>query len=78
MQPKEHIDQLIAELKDWRGETFADLRRCVLAADPEISEEWKWMGSPVWSRDGCAAHGIPAGGRDRRQGLESDFLLVAP
>jgi hypothetical protein len=51
MNPPEHIDQLIAKLTDWRGKTFASLRKSILAADPEIIEEWKWMGSPVWSRD---------------------------
>src|SRR5690606_11206361 len=40
---------------DWRGETFARVRRAVLAADSEIVEEWKWMGSPVWSRHGMIA-----------------------
>jgi hypothetical protein len=49
------IDELIADLADWRGETLAAIRKCILAADPEIVEEWKWMGSPVWSRDGMIA-----------------------
>jgi len=49
------IDQLIAGLTDWRGKTFAAVRKAILAADPEIVEEWKWMGSPVWSRDGIIA-----------------------
>ena len=52
MTPSEQIDQMIAALTDWRGETFAGLRRAILEADPDIIEEWKWMGSPVWSRDG--------------------------
>jgi hypothetical protein len=51
------IDQLIAKLKDWRGETLAKVRKTILAADPEITEDWKWMGSPVWSRDGMIAVG---------------------
>jgi hypothetical protein len=51
------IDQLIARLTDWRGKTLASVRKAVLAADPEIMEEWKWMGSPVWSRDGMIAVG---------------------
>src|SRR6202789_4644252 len=51
----ELIDEMIAELTDWRGKTFAGMRKCILAADPEIVEEWKWMGSPVWSRDGMIA-----------------------
>jgi hypothetical protein len=55
MQPSELIDQLIAELTDWRGETFASIRKTILGADPGIVEEWKWMGSPVWSRDGMIA-----------------------
>src|SRR6201992_1651417 len=49
------IDQLIAGIADWRGKTFAGIRKCILAADKEIVEEWKWMGSPVWSRDGMIA-----------------------
>jgi hypothetical protein len=52
MNPSERIDQRIAQLTDWRGQTLASIRKIVLAADPEIIEEWKWMGSPVWSRDG--------------------------
>ena len=55
MNPSERIDQLIAGIKDWRGETFAAVRRAILAADPQITEEWKWMGSPVWYRDGIIA-----------------------
>ena len=57
MNPSEHIDQLIAELADWRGKTLADLRKTILAADREITEDWKWMGSPVWSREGIIAVG---------------------
>jgi hypothetical protein len=53
----EQIDQLIAKLKDWRGKMLAKVRKSILAADPEITEEWKWMGSPVWSRDGMIAVG---------------------
>ncbi len=51
------IDQLIAKLTDWRGKTLAGVRKTILAADPAIVEEWKWMGSPVWSRDGIIAVG---------------------
>ena len=57
MTASDQIDQLIAKLTDWRGRTFASIRKTILAADPEISEEWKWMGSPVWSRDGMIAVG---------------------
>ncbi|MFZ0520354.1 MAG: DUF1801 domain-containing protein [Candidatus Acidiferrales bacterium] len=55
MNPSERIDQLIAELTDWRGKTLAGIRKSFLEADGEIIEEWKWMGSPVWSRDGMIA-----------------------
>jgi len=51
------IDELIAELTDWRGKTFASIRKSILEADPGIIEEWKWMGSPVWSRAGMIAVG---------------------
>src|SRR5438094_624072 len=57
MNPTERIDELIAGLEDWRGKTLASLRKNILAADREIVEEWKWMGSPVWFRDGMIAVG---------------------
>jgi hypothetical protein len=57
MNPSERIDQLIAGLTDWRGKTLAGVRKGILEADPEIVEEWKWMGSPVWSRHGIIAVG---------------------
>src|SRR5439155_1152521 len=55
MSPSQHIDQLIAKITDWRGKTFASVRKSILGADREIIEEWKWMGSPVWYRDGMIA-----------------------
>ena len=57
MNPSERIDHLIAKLPDWRGKTLAGIRKTILEADREIIEEWKWMGSPVWSRDGIIAVG---------------------
>jgi hypothetical protein len=57
MNPSERIDQLIAGLTDWRGKTLASVRKSFLAADREIVEEWKWMGSPAWYRDGIIAVG---------------------
>ena len=57
MTPSERIDQLIAELTDWRRETFTAMREAILEADPAIVEEWKYMGSPVWYRDGMIAVG---------------------
>lgn len=55
MDASETIDRMIAGLTDWRGKTLAAIRKAMLAADSEIIEEWKWMGSPVWSRDGMIA-----------------------
>jgi len=46
------IDQRIQELGDWRGKTLAKVREIILKADPEVVEEWKWMGTPVWSHAG--------------------------
>jgi hypothetical protein len=57
MNPAERIDELLAKLTDWRGETLGSIRKCLLQADREIIEEWKWMGSPVWSHDGIIAVG---------------------
>lgn len=51
------IDNLIAGLTDWRGKTLAEVRKAILEVDPDIVEEWKWMGSPVWSRSGIIAVG---------------------
>jgi hypothetical protein len=59
MSPSERIDQLIAGLTDWRGKTLASIRKSILEADREIIEDWKWMGSPVWSRDGMIAVANP-------------------
>lgn len=63
MDASEKIDQLIAGIADWRGKTLASVRKAVLEADKEIVEEWKWMGSPVWSRDGIVAVGNPHKGK---------------
>jgi hypothetical protein len=46
------ISERIAELSDWRGETLARMRALIREADPDVVEEWKWMGTPVWSHDG--------------------------
>jgi len=55
VNPSERINELIGELADWRGKTLAGIRESILEADREIIEEWKWMGSPVWSHDGMIA-----------------------
>ena len=51
------IDQRIAGLGDWRGATLARMRKLIHEADPEVVEEWKWMGTPVWSHDGILCTG---------------------
>lgn len=51
------IDQRVRELVGWRGETLARMRSLILAADPEMIEEWKWMGTPVWSHNGIVCTG---------------------
>ena len=51
------IDGKIKELGDWRGKTLAKVRQIIHEADPEIVEEWKWMGTPVWSHGGIVCTG---------------------
>src|SRR5262245_46390512 len=53
----ELIDRRVAELGDWRGETLSRMRKLIKQADPEIVEEWKWMGTPVWSHAGVICTG---------------------
>jgi hypothetical protein len=55
--PSELIDARIKELSDWRGETLARVRALVKQADPEVVEEWKWRGVPVWSHAGIICTG---------------------
>ena len=51
------ISKRIADLGDWRGETLGRMRKLIKAADPDVVEEWKWMGTPVWSHDGIICTG---------------------
>jgi hypothetical protein len=53
----QRIDQRIAELGDWRGVTLGRMRTLIHEADPQVVEEWKWMGTPVWSHDGIICTG---------------------
>jgi hypothetical protein len=53
----ELISRRIAELGDWRGETLGRMRKLIKEADPDVVEEWKWMGTPVWSHDGIICTG---------------------
>jgi len=55
--PSEHIDARIGELGDWRGEMLARIRVIIRQADPEVVEEWKWRGVPVWEHDGIICTG---------------------
>src|ERR671922_1888159 len=53
----ELIDKRIAELGDWRGETLSRMRTLIKEADPDVVEEWKWKGTPIWSHDGIICTG---------------------
>jgi hypothetical protein len=55
--PSQLIDARIKELDDWRGKTLAQVRALIKRADPEVIEEWKWRGVPVWSHDGIICTG---------------------
>ena len=55
--PSELIDARISELDDWRGEMLARLGALIKQADPDVVEEWKWRGTPVWSHDGIICTG---------------------
>jgi hypothetical protein len=55
MSAFKRIDKRIADLGDWRGERLAEIRTLIHEVDPEVVEEWKWMGSPVWSHEGMYA-----------------------
>ena len=57
LSASELIDKRIADLADWRGETLSRMRELIREADPDVVEEWKWMGTPVWSHDGIICTG---------------------
>jgi hypothetical protein len=57
LSPSELISGRIAELGGWRGETLDRMRELIKEADPDVVEEWKWMGTPVWSHDGIICTG---------------------
>jgi hypothetical protein len=63
MNPSERIDQLIAGTSDWRGKVLAMIRRIMLKSDPAVTEDWKWMGSPVWYCDGMVSLANPHRGK---------------
>ena len=66
------IDQRIAELGDWRGEALSKMRKLIKEADPGVAEEWKWMGTPVWSH-----HGIICTGETYRAKVKLTFAKGA-
>lgn len=55
--PSDLIDKRIADLGDWRGKTLSRMRKLIHEADPDVVEEWKWMGTPVWSHGGIICTG---------------------
>jgi hypothetical protein len=55
MSASTRIDKKITDLGDWRGERLAEIRKLIREVDPEVVEEWKWMGTPVWSHEGMYA-----------------------
>jgi hypothetical protein len=55
LKPSEQIDQHIANIPDWRGKVLATIRRIMREADPAVTEDWKWMGTPVWYCDGMVS-----------------------
>jgi len=66
------IDQRIAEVGGWRGQTLARMRALILEADPQMVEEWKWMGTPVWSH-----HGIVCTGETYKKAVKLTFAKGA-
>ncbi|MGA8921943.1 MAG: DUF1801 domain-containing protein [Candidatus Dormiibacterota bacterium] len=63
MKPSEQIDQHIAGIPDWRGKVLATIRRIMREADPAVTEDWKWMGTPVWYCDGMVSLANPHRGK---------------
>lgn len=61
--PSERIDQHIAGITDWRGNVLATIRRIMREADPAVTEDWKWMGTPVWYCDGMVSLANPHRGK---------------
>jgi hypothetical protein len=61
--PSERIDRHIARIKDWRGQVLATIRKIMLEADPAVTEDWRWMGTPVWYCDGMVSLANPHTGK---------------
>jgi hypothetical protein len=63
LKPSERIDRHIVGIADWRGKVLAMIRRIMLEADPAVTEDWKWMGTPVWYCDGMVCLANPHAGK---------------
>jgi hypothetical protein len=63
LKPSEQIDRHIAGIPDWRGSVLATIRRIMREADPAVTEDWKWMGTPVWYCDGMVSLANPHRGK---------------
>jgi hypothetical protein len=72
--PSQEIDALVAELDDWRHDTFAEIRRIFREADSAMVEEWKWMGTPVWYHNGIVACANPLKGKVKVTFQQGAFL----
>jgi hypothetical protein len=72
--PAQKIDALVAELDDWRRDTFSEIRAIIKNADPAVVEDWKWMGTPVWYHDGIIACANPLKGKVKLTFQQGAFL----
>lgn len=72
--PAQKIDALVAELDDWRHDTFSEIREIIKDADPAVIEDWKWMGTPVWYHDGILACANPFKGKVKLTFEQGAFL----
>jgi len=77
LAPSERIDRHIAAISDWRGPVLAAIRRVMLEADPAVTEDWKWMGTPVWYCDGMIAIANPHRGKVKCTFSKGAFLADA-
>lgn len=77
MKPSEQIDQFIAGITDWRGKVLATIRRIMREADPSVTEDWKWMGTPVWYCDGMVSLANPHRGKVKWTFSKGAYLVDA-
>src|SRR5665213_836366 len=74
----ELISERIAELGDWRGKTLARMRKLIKQADPDVVEEWKWMGTPIWSHGGIICTGESYKDKVKLTFAKVAFLMIPP